>query len=166
MRTFTLHLPRDTEPGDPAALAEAELVKDGFVWGAFLFSFLWFFCHRLWLAGLVVLAGVVCLSVALTVIGAEGPTTSAVLFLFAVLVGLEANSLRRWTYARHGRPAIDAISADSEEEAALKAFGRAIEGRQRHAAMPAPGRGGPVGLQSRSDSDVVLGLFPSPEPRR
>ena len=35
------------------------LVRDGFSWGAFFFTFLWFFAHRLWLAGLVVLAAMV-----------------------------------------------------------------------------------------------------------
>src|SRR4028119_423239 len=56
MSTFTLHLPRDARPGDTAALDEAELVKDAFSWGAFFFTFFWFFAHRLWLAGLAVLA--------------------------------------------------------------------------------------------------------------
>jgi hypothetical protein len=165
MRTFTLHLPRDAEPGDYGALAEAELVKDGFVWGAFLFGFLWFFFHLLWLAGLIVLAAEVGLFAVLTFIDAEGPTISAALFLLAILVGLEANSLRRWTYARRGRPAIDAISAESEDEAALKAFSRAVEEHDREAAAPA-GHAPAYGLQRRPDFDPVLGLFPSPEPRR
>ena len=59
MTTFTLHLPRDARPGDPTALDESELVKDAFSWGAFFFTFLWFFYHRLWLAGIGVLVLVV-----------------------------------------------------------------------------------------------------------
>jgi hypothetical protein len=55
MTTFTLHLPRDARPGDATALDESELVKDAFSWGAFFFTFFWFFFHRLWLAGLGVL---------------------------------------------------------------------------------------------------------------
>jgi hypothetical protein len=165
MRTFTLHLPRDAEPGDQAALAQAELVKDGFVWGAFLFSFLWFFFHRLWLAGLIVLVGAVSLSAILAFINAGELASTAALFLYALLVGLEANSLRRWTYARRGRPAIDAVSADSEEEAALKAFSRALEQDREHAASMAS-RMVPAALPRRFDSDAVLGLFPNPEPRR
>jgi len=165
MRTFTLHLPRDAEPGDQAALAQAELVKDGFVWGAFLFSFLWFFLHRLWLAGLIVLVGAVGLSAILAFINAGELASTAALFLYALLVGLEANSLRRWTYARRGRPAIDAVSADSEEEAALKAFGRALEQDREHMASTAT-RTVPAVLPRRNDPDAVIGLFPSPEPRR
>jgi hypothetical protein len=40
MNTFTLHLPADAAPGDAEALDDAELVKDGFSWGAFVFTFL------------------------------------------------------------------------------------------------------------------------------
>ena len=52
--TYTLHVPASAEPGDAEALDKAELVRDGFAWGAFLFTFLWFFGHRLWLTGPVV----------------------------------------------------------------------------------------------------------------
>ena len=59
MQTYTFHLPRDARPGDADALERADLVKDGFSWGAFFFTVLWFFWHRLWLAGLAVLVAVV-----------------------------------------------------------------------------------------------------------
>ena len=71
MSTFTLHLPRDARPGDPFALDEAEVVKDAFSWGAFFFTFLWFFVHRLWLAGFGVLLGLILFG-ALMAVDAEG----------------------------------------------------------------------------------------------
>ena len=58
MTTYTLHVAADAAPGDAGTLERAVLVKDGFSWGAFVFSFLWFFCHRLWIAGLIVLVAV------------------------------------------------------------------------------------------------------------
>ena len=73
MKTYTLHPPREAFPYDADALERAELVKDGFSWGAFLFTFLWFFWHRLWLAGLGVLVAVLALNVVLQVLrGAAG----------------------------------------------------------------------------------------------
>ncbi len=63
MTTYTLHLPEDALPGDPEALERAQVVPDGFSWAAFFFTALWFFAHRLWLAGLAVLAGLVALAV-------------------------------------------------------------------------------------------------------
>jgi hypothetical protein len=44
--------------------------------------------------------------------------------LISVLIGLEASSLRRWTYARAGRPVRDAVMAASPEEAEMKAATR------------------------------------------
>ena len=105
MKTYTLHLPAGAQPGD-SGLDRAELVKDGFSWGAFVFTFLWFFVHRLWLAGLVVLVGPSrsCPWPWTLLDGSSGAMAGAVLVLAMILIGLEANSLRRWTYAP-ARPA-------------------------------------------------------------
>src|SRR5690242_14388211 len=102
MTTFTLHLPRDARPGDPAALEEAELVKDTFSWGAFFFTFLWFFFHRLWLAGLSVLVLVFAFGGLMEVLNVHEAAGAAAGLLLQVLIGFEANSLRRWTLARRG----------------------------------------------------------------
>src|SRR5215212_6470414 len=67
--TYTLHVPDGAEPGDPEALDKAEVVKDGFSWGAFLFTFLWFFVNRLWLTGIGILIAVVALPAVLQTLG-------------------------------------------------------------------------------------------------
>jgi hypothetical protein len=166
MRTFTVHLPRGAEPGDRAALTEAEFVKDGFVWGAFVFSFLWFFWHRLWVAGLIVLVAVLGLSALLPALGVDRVTAGVAEFLLAILIGLEANSLRRWTYARRGRPAVDVVTADSEDEAVLKGVARALAGRSNPPLQTAGARFPAMGISPRSGMEPVLGLFPDPEIRR
>ena len=71
MATFTLHVPRNARPGDPAALERSEIVKDAFSWGAFSFTALWFFFHRLWIAGLLVLIAVVALNGALSLLDVQ-----------------------------------------------------------------------------------------------
>jgi len=138
MKTYTLHVDADATPGDAGTLDRAVLVKDGFSWGAFVFSFFWFFAHRLWIAGLIVLiaAGALGASLQLLRVGAGAGVSAA--FLFAVLLGLEANSLRRWTLARSGRPAVDVVRAGDREEAETKAFARWL-GRGRPAFVPRPG---------------------------
>ena len=65
MKTYTLHVAADAAPGDAGTLERAVLVKDGFSWGAFVFSFFWFFAHRLWIAGLIVLIAAAALGAAL-----------------------------------------------------------------------------------------------------
>ena len=64
MRSYTLHLPADARPGESLGLDRALLVRDGFSWPAFAFTVLWFLFHRLWLAALLVLVGLVALAAA------------------------------------------------------------------------------------------------------
>jgi hypothetical protein len=161
MKTYTLHIPAGATPGNAAALERAVLVKDGFTWGAFFFSFLWFFAHRLWLAGLIVLVAAGALGALLQILRVGTAATFWAALLFAVLVGLEASSLRRWTLARSGRPAVDAVAAGDLEEAETKAFGRWLEGSSTG---PAPPRSAaPVPYRR---PEPVIGLFPEAERTR
>ena len=160
MKTYTLHLPAETRPGDRSALERAELVRDGFVLGAFVFNALWFFANRLWLAGLGVLVLTLAFHAGLALLGLRPGTAILAHVLLSLLVGLEAHSLKRWTYARRGRPAVDVVTASDEEEAELKAFARWSSGEGAPAArapMPAPFYRG---------SEPVIGLFPEAEVRR
>jgi hypothetical protein len=160
--TYTLHVPVGAEPGDAEALDEAELVRDGFAWGAFLFTFLWFFRHRLWLAGLAVLVAVVGLAIVLQAAGIGGISAFLAEVLLALLIGFEANSLRRWTWRRR-KPAMDVVTAADREEAEAKAFSRWLDrtGECRVTRMP-----GAVPASFNRRSDPVIGLFPDAERSR
>jgi hypothetical protein len=159
MNTFTLHLPADAAPGDAEALDDAELVKDGFSWGAFVFTFLWFFWHRLWLAGLGVLAAIVTLSVALGVLRIGAGMSFAAELLLCTLIGLEASSLRRWTL-RKRKPVAGVVSAASRDEAEAKSFVRWLD---RPADPRGTGRAGSVPQTPYRRPDAVIGLFPEAE---
>ncbi len=159
MTTFTLHLPREARPGDPTALDEAELVKDAFSWGAFIFTFLWFFFHRLWLAGFAVLAGLIAFAAALNLLDVHPAAGALAQLLLQVLIGLEANSLRRWTLARRGLALVDVVTAADRDEAEAKAFARWLEQRPAPVRNPAPA---PV-LSTSRRPEPVIGLFPDAE---
>ncbi len=162
MRTYTLHLDRDALAGETYGLERAHLVPDGFSWAAFAFSVLWFLYHRLWLAAL----GVAALLVATAILGhVTGLGTGAglvVTLLVLTLIGLEASSLRRWTYAGRGRPVRDAVIAANPEEAEMKAAQRWLEGAPAH---PKPAAIPGTGLPGRP-SEVALGMFPFSEGSR
>ncbi|MBM1171090.1 DUF2628 domain-containing protein [Microvirga arabica] len=160
MTTYTLHLPRDARPGDPSALDESELVKDAFSWGAFLFTFLWFFVHRLWLAGLAVLILVFAFGGLLALLDVHPLAGSVAQLLLQSLIGLEANSLRRWTLARRGRPAVDAVTAADQDEAEAKAFARWLDAKP--APLPRSPAPSPI-LSTPRRSEPVIGLFPDAE---
>lgn len=156
MATYTLHVSQGFVPGEARALEEAELVRDGFSWGAFLFTFLWFAANRLWLASLGVLAAMIGLTALLIALRVSPGAAFLAEALLAALIGLEASSLKRWTYARRGRPAVDAVEAGSTEEAEVKTFGRWLAGR---AAAPRP----QAAAVARRGPEPVLGLFPEAE---
>jgi Protein of unknown function (DUF2628) len=159
MRTYTLHLPPDASLADADALDRAELVPDGFSWGAFLFSALWFFWHRMWVAGLAVLVAVIAFNALLAALDLRPWAGGLAEILFAVLIGLEANSLRRWTLERRGRPIPDVVTARSRDEAELKALARSAEA-PGPLARPAPAR---LSVPAYGGPDGVIGLFPGPE---
>lgn len=161
MRTYTLHVPTDSLAGEPHGLDRALLVPDGFCTPAFAFGPLWFFVHRLWIAGASVLALLIATALAGRLLGLTTVAGSVVTVLVMCLVGLEASSLRRWTYARKGRPARDAVVAGSAEEAEVKAMTRWLDGA-------APVRPGPTPYQAHPgrSGDAVIGMFPFSEAGR
>lgn len=163
MATYTLHVPSGSFPGEVSALDEARLVRDGFVWGAFVFSFLWFFWHRLWLAGLAVIALVIAFQVAVSYLpaGPLAPFLSQV--LLSILIGLEASSLERWTHERRGRPAVAIVSARTDAEAEEKGFGQWLERSKGPDLRPLQAASAPIDYRAGVSA---MGLFPLEERRR
>jgi hypothetical protein len=144
-------------------LDESGLVKDAFSWGAFFFTFLWFFVHRLWLAGLGVLLLVLAFGGLLAVLDVHPLAGSIAQLLLQSLIGLEANSLRRWTLARRGRPAVDVVTAADQDEAEAKAFARWLDAKS--APLPRSPAPSPI-LSTPRRSEPVIGLFPDAERSR
>jgi hypothetical protein len=164
MKTYTLHLPRDAQPGDPEVLDRADLVKDGFSWSAFLFTFLWFLFHRLWLAGLVVLVAMLAFDVVLAALHVRPLAGTVAHLLVMLLIGFEANSVRRWTYLRRDRPVVDVVSGFDRDEAAAKAFARWLSGPvQPRVPLTRAPASAPLGSYRSGPSEPVIGLFPEPE---
>ena len=164
--TYTLHVARGAAPGDPAALDRADLVRDGFSWGAFLVPSLWFLRHRHWWLALAAVAVVVGTAAVLKVLGFGLGTILVVEVLLHALLGLEGSTLRRWALARRGRPVADVVLAGNEAEAEAKSFARwlAPETDRPQPVPPAPAVGPAFPRFGRSEP--VLGLFPDLEGRR
>jgi hypothetical protein len=118
MRRFTLHAaPPASVPATRPAPRLPELVPEGFAFLAFLLPPLWFLFHRLWLALLI--------WVALSVLAAfllPAAVLPYVTLAAQVLVGLQAQDIRRWTLARHGLPVSGVVIARDAEAALLRAL--------------------------------------------
>ena len=117
MRVYTIHMRRP--PLDPEQ--DIRLVKEGFSWPAFFFSIIWALWCRLWLAAAGIFAAELALSGALQLLGADGPTKVVVSLAFAVLLGVFANDLKRWTLFRHGYLQV-AVVTGSDRNSAERRF--------------------------------------------
>ena len=112
----------------------------------------------------------IALDFAIRRVGAGVAATSAVDLLVALLMGLEASTLARWTLSRRNWRQIDVVVADDEEAAERRFFDRCAEKQRGGSDQPTVDRGGPpptreVPGQAFSrppQPDGIIGLFPEP----
>jgi hypothetical protein len=141
-------------------------IREGFTWSAFLFAPLWLVCRRLWLAFFAYAVLVVAVEVALRFAGVGPGGQIAVGALIALLVGLEAANLRRWTLVRRGWQELGAVIADDRDEAERRFFDAWVETAvDTPAAGPLMQATSIIRPPSPHRRDVV-GLFPEPSPGR
>src|ERR1700756_4266590 len=121
MAVYTVHEPpmREESTPDPERFV---FVRDGFSFTAFVFGPVWMLWHRMWLIffGYVIVAGI--LEIALRGVGASSGATSLVGFLFALLIGFEAPTLRRFALRRRKWSNLGIIVGDNLESAEQRFF--------------------------------------------
>jgi hypothetical protein len=158
MRFYTVHLPVAAGSGAPI-FERAEFVRDGFNGFAFLFSAAWCLWKGLWLAALMVII----LGAALLGIGRAlhlpGDAQFWLIFVLALLVGLEASSFIRFRLRRHGYVDAGSVAAAHIGDAEAIFFARMAD------EMGASGRPGPAEASGgvmgrRPHAEDVVGLFP------
>lgn len=165
MSVYTVHAPVAAPTNRPSSAERFVFVRDGFHLWAFLAGPFWLLYHRLWLA----LFGYVALNVVATVImsaaHAGAGSRFAVMLLIALLMGLEAATLRRWTLSRRGWRQLDLVVADNADAAERRFFDRWNAARPSDDYRPPVERGAPPPTRSASPSSVqqdIFGLFPRP----
>jgi hypothetical protein len=162
MTVYTVHEPplrRGESDVDPVRFA---FVRDGFYWSAFFFAVLWMLWHRLWLVllGYVVAAGAIV--VAMTALGASTAAKVTIGLLLALLVGIEASSLRRWTLSRRGWTQLGVVVADDRDLAERRFFDSWAAGAPP---SPSPAVASLPSSRVVNTRGDVLGLFPQPGSR-
>jgi hypothetical protein len=173
MPVFTVHGP--TASGADVRLTDKFVfVRDGFHFWAFVFGPLWLIWNRLWLATIGWIIVTVAIHLGLTALGGGRLVTWSADFLVAVLMGLEAASLQRWTFSRGRWHQLDIVVADDEEAAERRFFDRWTTGARGSSYDPLTvDRGGPPptrNLPGQSFSRPppplpqggIIGLFPEP----
>ena len=132
-----------------------------------LFGPFWLLWNRLWLVLLGYIAVTAVIGIVLALLAADADVRLLVFLLLAVLMGLEAASLRRWSYSRGKWRQIDFVVADDEETAERRFFDRWTEHglsglppAPEVPAAPFPVRPTPAAPHG------IIGLFPEPGGRR
>src|SRR5829696_10364926 len=100
MAVYTVHQPPLRRHESLPAPERFAFVRDGFGFWAFVLGPLWMLRHRMWLVLLGYIAAAVLLQVVLRLAGASGGASGFAGLMLALLVGLEAGTLRRFTLGR------------------------------------------------------------------
>jgi len=155
MRIYTVH----ELAGRPLDADGIVFVKEGFCWPAFFFGLFWALAHRLWLVVLGGFALLLIMSALLQYFG-FGPEEAFVCSTaFQLLLGFEANDLRRWTLARKGYATAGIAAGRTLEEAEQHFF--AHWSGPKADTHPAPARRAVWPRRmSEQEGGAVLGLFP------
>lgn len=163
MPTYTVHQP----PAKNGAAVDPQrfvFVRDGFHFWAFLLTLPWLIYRRLWLVLLCYVLVTGAFSVVFFVLRTSGAVEAAVGLLIGLFFGLEAATLRRWTYRRRGWSNIGVVVADDYEDAERRFFGEWVT-REPSPQIVRDASSPPSMPRDTPAATDIVGLFPQPERR-
>jgi len=164
MPVFTVH-----EPPRRAADAVSDperivFVREGFSFWAFLFTVLWMARYRMWLVLVLylVIAGLVETALRLAGVGVTGIALAGL--AIALLVGMEAATLRRFALRRRSFRDIGIVSGADREDAERRFFDSWVGAAAEQRSPPPAASRGPsvpsVPPAPHSHPPDIVGLFP------
>jgi Protein of unknown function (DUF2628) len=164
MAVYTVHEPLPRKDEASANPDRFDFVRDGFYFWAFLLGPLWMLWRRLWVVTVLYFVATIALGVGLWAIRAPEDARFVVWFLFSLLIGFEAGSLRRWTLTRRGWRNIGVVVGDDLESAERRFFAAWTPQGSSDAVTltPAASTSPLVARLPRPGDDQVVGLFPQP----
>jgi hypothetical protein len=166
MPVYTVHEPPPRTAGARSDPERFVFVRDGFYAWAFVLSPFWMLRHRLWLVLLSYLGISLAIDAALVMLGASSAAVAVASIVVAMLVGLEASTLLRFTLRRRDWKNVGIVSGDDQEDAERRFFNawmRDASSRPKApsaAPPPRPPQATPAGAPD------VIGLFPEPGAQR
>src|SRR5262245_53315407 len=133
MPTYTVHAPSSRISDSPRELEKFVFVRDGFHFWAFVLAPLWLLLHRLWLALLIYIVGYGLLSFGFAFVRVPSGVQLIVALPIALLMGLEASSIWRWTLRRRGWATLGFVVGEDAEMAEQRFF---ADWKRRDVAAP------------------------------
>jgi hypothetical protein len=165
MRVYTVHEPPRRDDELLAHTARFRFVRDGFHFWAFLLAPLWMLRHRLWLEFIVYALLIGGITFGLRRLGVAESAGLWVALLLAILIGIEASSLRRWKLARRGFENLGVVVAKDLEDAERRFFDGWITDAGRLAPPVPSAPTAPSPFDRPAPSSDIVGLFPEPQAR-
>jgi len=150
-----------------ADIADAIVIDDRFSWFAFFLGGLWFFWHRSWFVGVLVVLADLALAYAAFATG-QWVLGYACDLALALLVGLEAQNWRLEAAMNKGFRVVDIVEADNTETAfekfalRLSLSENALLNRKTPPKLPSTTANA---AQSSAASSEMIGLVPSGQGR-
>ncbi|HZP74565.1 MAG TPA: DUF2628 domain-containing protein [Pseudolabrys sp.] len=156
MAVYTVHEPPPRKGEAVAAPERFMFVRDGFYFWAFLLTPLWMLVHRLWLVLVLYVGGMILLGIGMAVAQMPLGARALVFLLIAILIGIEAASLRRWTLSRRRWKQVGVVVGDDLEAAERRFFAGWVERRPPQAPVAAAPAASPAPrVASPTPSDVI-----------
>lgn len=165
MPTFTVHEPPPRKTESVTAPERFVFVRDGFHFWAFVLAPVWLLVRKLWLAFFIYVAVTIAVAVGIKFAGLPSWVQTTAALVIALLVGLEASTIRRWTLTRRRWKNLGFVVAEDREIAERRFFGAWTGRAPETAAQIEPIYAAPVRRGAPSSSDVI-GLFPEPGGQR
>ncbi|MGF1650304.1 MAG: DUF2628 domain-containing protein [Hyphomicrobiaceae bacterium] len=113
MTSYTIHEPANAPAERFDRAGSLVFVKDGFSLLAFAVPPIWMIANRLWLVLFIYAVAFAALQITFSLIGAPAGVQSAVGLALNLLVGFEADSLKRWTLERRGYVLVGSVSGEN-----------------------------------------------------
>jgi NhaP-type Na+/H+ or K+/H+ antiporter len=118
MRLYTVHIRRNSEAPDHQAI----LVREGFSWGAFLFTVLWALWRRMWLGAFLILLGALLIDSLAQLANLDELSETVLFFAYALYIGFAGNDWRRRNLARRGFDEVAVVGARGIDDAERRYF--------------------------------------------
>jgi hypothetical protein len=164
MAVFSIFEPPQSDLDARDHAAKFQFVRDGFSWGAFVFGPLWMLRHRMWLSLFLYVLIVGGLMFAMTRVRLPDGAEAGALFAIAILLGLEAATLRRWKLLRGKWTDHGIVVSDDIETAERRFFDRwfSREASPASSGRPAAPHYPHYALAAHNESHGIIGSFPEP----
>jgi hypothetical protein len=167
MPVYTVHEPRRHDSDDDmlAHTSRFVFVRDGFHFWAFLLAPVWLLRHRMWLEFIVYALIIGGLTFAMRRLGIEQSAGAWVALLIALLIGIEASSLRRWKLSRRKFENLGVVVAGDREAAERRFFDGWVAHDEGPAPAPTRAAPPPSSFSAPPAPPDIVGLFPQPQAR-